>query len=117
MNPSPALPRLAPIDRSQFITRTVDVERLIDEDHSARSIWEVVGRLDLSLYHPEIAAVEGHVGRDHTAPRLLISLWLYAYSETASVQLRHSRFPFSKLSLRRKVSRRSGHWYYGEIAV
>jgi len=25
------------------------VELLIDEDHSARSIWELVGRLDLSL--------------------------------------------------------------------
>ena len=84
MNPPPALPRLAPIDRSQLILRTVDVERLIDEDHSARSIWEVVGRLDLGLYHGEIAAVEGHPGRDHTAPRLLISLWLYAYSRGIS---------------------------------
>jgi transposase len=64
--------------------RTVDVERLIDDDHSARSIWEVVGRMDLSLYLGEIAAVEGHAGRDHTAPRLLISLWLYAYSRGIS---------------------------------
>jgi transposase len=84
VNPSPPLPRLASIDRSQLILRTVDVERLIDEDHSARSIWELVGRLDLSLYHAEIAAVEGRAGRDHTAPRLLISLWLYAYSRGIS---------------------------------
>jgi transposase len=84
VNPSPAFPRLAPIDRSQLVLRTVDVERLIDEDHSARLIWEVVGRLDLSLYHDEIAAVEGRAGRDHTAPRLLISLWLYAYSRGIS---------------------------------
>ena len=75
MNPSPALPRLASIDRSQLILRTVDVEKLIDEDHSARSIWELVGRMDLSLYHAEIAAVEGSAGRDHTSPQLLISLW------------------------------------------
>jgi transposase len=84
VNPSPALPRLAPIDRSQLVLRTVDVERLIDDDHSARSIWELVGRLNLSLYHAEIAAVEGRAGRDHTAPRLLISIWLYGYSRGIS---------------------------------
>jgi transposase len=62
----------------------VDVERLIDDDHSARSIWETIGRLDLSLYIAKIAAVEGRAGRDHTAPQLLISLWLYAYSRGIS---------------------------------
>jgi transposase len=75
---------LASIDRSQLILRTVDVERLIDDDHSARSIWELVGRLDLSLYLAEIAAVEGHAGRNHTAPQLLISIWLYGYSRGIS---------------------------------
>jgi hypothetical protein len=45
VNPSPALPRLASIDRSQLILRTVDVEKLIDEDHSTCSIWEVVGQI------------------------------------------------------------------------
>jgi transposase len=66
------------------VLRTVDVERLVDEDHSARSIWELVGRLDLSLYHAQIEAVEGRAGRDHTDPQLLISLWLYAYSRGIS---------------------------------
>ncbi len=47
-------------------------------------IWELVGRLDLTLYYAEIAAVEGHAGRDHTDPQLLISLWLYAYSRGIS---------------------------------
>jgi len=78
------VPRLAPIDRSQLLLRPVDVERLIDEDHSARSIWQLIGRLDLSLYYAEIAAVEGSAGRDHTSPQLLISLWLYAYSRGIS---------------------------------
>jgi transposase len=81
---SPPLPRLASIDRSQLILRTVDVERLIEEDHSARSIWQLIGGLDLSLYHAEISAVAGSAGRDHTAPQLLISLWLYAYSQGIS---------------------------------
>ena len=65
------------MDRRQMLLRTVDVERLIDGDHSARCIWELVGRLDLSLYHAQIGSVEGHAGRDHTDPQLLISLWLY----------------------------------------
>ena len=54
---------------------------MIDEDHSARSIWQLVARLDLSLYHAEIAVLKGRAGRDHAAPQLLISLWLYAYSQ------------------------------------
>jgi transposase len=82
--PAPPLPRLASIDRSQLLLHTLDVERLIDEDHSARSIWHLVGRMNLSLYHAKIAAREGHAGRDHTAPQLLISLWLYAYSQGIS---------------------------------
>jgi transposase len=77
-------PRLASIDRSQLILHSVDVENLIEQDHSARAIWELIGRLDLSLYYAEIAAVEGEPGRDHTAPQLLISLWLSAYSRGIS---------------------------------
>ncbi len=32
---------------------------MIDDDHSARSIWETIGVLDLSLYDAKIAAVVG----------------------------------------------------------
>jgi transposase len=78
------LPRLAAVDRRQLVWRTVDVELLIDEDHSARAIWELVGRLDLSLYYAQIASVQGRAGREHTDPQLLISLWLYAYSRGVS---------------------------------
>ena len=84
MDKTQSLPRLASIDRSQLILHSVDVENLIEQDHSARAIWELIGRLDLSLYYAEIAAVEGEPGRDHTAPQLLISLWLYAYSRGIS---------------------------------
>jgi transposase len=84
VNISPFPPRLASVDRSQLLLHSIDVERLIDEDHCARAIWELIGRLDLSRYNAEIAAVEGHAGRDHTAPQLLISLWLYAYSQGVS---------------------------------
>jgi transposase len=44
----------------------------------------LIGRLELSLYHAQIAAVEGRAGREHTDPQLLISLWIYAYSRGVS---------------------------------
>ena len=67
-----------------MVLRAIEVERLIEEDHPARAIWELVGRLDLSRYYAAIAAVEGRAGRDHTDPQVLISLWLYAYSRGIS---------------------------------
>ncbi len=79
-----ALPRLNAINRQQLVLRTLDVEKLIDDDNSARLIWELVGRLNLSLYHSQIAAVQGEPGRDHTDPQLLISFWIYAYSRGIS---------------------------------
>ena len=77
-------PRLVAVDRRQMVLRAIEVELLIEEDHSARSIWELVGRLDLSRYYAEIGAVEGRAGREHTDPQVLISLWLYAYSRGIS---------------------------------
>lgn len=76
--------RLAALNRSQLVLRSCDIESLIEADHSARSIWELMGRLDLSLYHAGIASVEGRAGREHTDPQLLISLWIYAYSRGIS---------------------------------
>jgi transposase len=73
--------RYEAINREQLCWRVVDVERLIGEEHGARAIWEFVGRLDLSGYSEEVRAVEGKAGRPGWEPRLLISLWVYAYSE------------------------------------
>src|SRR5438445_2504641 len=84
MSDATAVPRLVAIDRRQMLLRTVDVEKLVDDDHCVRSIWQLVGRLDLRCYHQQIAAVEGSAGREHTDPQLLISLWLYAYSRGIS---------------------------------
>jgi len=60
------------------------VERLIGEDHPARAIWELVGKLDLSSFRQTISAVEGVAGRPALDPHLLISVWIYAYSEGVS---------------------------------
>jgi transposase len=76
-----AKPRYEEIDREQLCWRVIDVERLVGEEHAARAVWEFVGQLDLSGYREEVRAVEGKAGRPGWEPRLLISLWIYAYSE------------------------------------
>lgn len=76
--------RLKAVNRQQMILRAVDVEKLIEPDHAARAIWELVGRLDLSGFKAEIESVEGEAGRPAYDPQLLISLWIYAYSEGVS---------------------------------
>jgi transposase len=78
---APGAPRLERVNRQQRVWRSIDVEQLIAEDHPARAIWELVGRLDLSASHQAIGALEGVAGRPALDPQLLISLWIYAYSE------------------------------------
>jgi transposase len=76
--------RFIEIDRRQMILRPTDVEALIPEEHPARSIWELVGRLDLRRFEEDARAVEGRAGRNAWPPRLLISIWIYAYSRGIS---------------------------------
>jgi transposase len=71
---------LRTINRDQMVFRTVDVERLIEEDHPARLIWEAVGRLDLGPFYEVIGSNTSQGGRPTYAPQLLISVWAYAYS-------------------------------------
>jgi transposase len=76
--------RLRVVNRQQMLLRAVDVEKLIEPDHLARAIWELVGRLDLGGFRVGIEVVEGEPGRPAYDPQLLISLWIYAYSEGVS---------------------------------
>src|SRR6266446_5571940 len=62
----------------------MDVERLIELEHAARAIWELVGRMKLDGFYAPIEAVEGSAGRTPWDPRLLVSLWIYAYSRGTS---------------------------------
>jgi transposase len=80
----PARARVKPVDRSQLSWQMLDVERLIEPDHPARAIWELVGRLKLEGFYAGIEAVEGAAGRTPWDPRLLVSLWIYAYSRGIS---------------------------------
>jgi transposase len=68
-------PLIRPINRQQLSWRAVDV------DHRARAIWTLVGRLNLKRFYETIESSSEEGGRPAIDPQLLISLWVYAYSE------------------------------------
>jgi transposase len=80
-NSSSKQPLIRYVNRQQMSWRAVDVERLIGGDHPARAIWALVGRLDLSRFYEGIASSAEEGGRPAFDPHLLISLWVYAYSQ------------------------------------
>jgi len=71
-------PRLRVPLRDQIEIRWASLDQLLEADHQARLVWQAVAALPLEGWLSEIKAVEGHVGRDATDPRLLVALWVYA---------------------------------------
>ena len=80
-NSSSKQPLIRQVNRQQMSWRAVDVDRLIDEDHPARAIWALVGQLNLSAFYQAIESSAEEGGRPAFDPQLLISLWVYAYSQ------------------------------------
>ncbi len=78
--PGPVPVRVKSVERSQVVFSQVEVDRLVEEDHPARAIWELTGRLDLQRFYAPIEAVQGTAGRTPWDPRVLVSLWIYAFS-------------------------------------
>ncbi len=76
--------RCKAVERNQLLLRPVDVERLVGEEHAVRAIWELVQKLDLKPFYAEIGALEGEAGRPVWDPKVLISLWIYAYKDGVS---------------------------------
>src|SRR5450432_1047238 len=73
--------KLKSANRQQTTFAVIYVEELISADHKARAIWELVGRMDLSRFTEPLRTTVGSAGRPAWDPRLLVSLWVYAYSE------------------------------------
>jgi transposase len=71
-------PRLRVPIRDQIEMQWASLDQLLDPDHPVRIVWAAVCKLDLSSWLRDIKAVERHVGRDATDPRLLLSLWVHA---------------------------------------
>lgn len=74
-------PLIRYVNRQQMSWRAVDVEKLVSDDHPARAIWTLIGRLDLSPFYQAIESSVEEGGRPAFDPQLLISLWVYAYSQ------------------------------------
>jgi transposase len=73
-----AVPRFNAPQRHQLAMQYESLDQRLDIDHPARVVWKLVERLDLSSLYERIRAVEGHVGRNASDPRVLFALWLYA---------------------------------------
>jgi transposase len=74
-------PRLREPVRDQPELRCVDIESLVGEDHPARLFWAYAEQVDLRELEDAIKAREGHPGHPTITPRLMLALWLYAYSQ------------------------------------
>ena len=76
--PGRGIPRLRVPQRDQVEFSWSSLDDRLDPDSQARVVWTLVCRLDLDAWLADIKAVEGHVGRDATDPRLLVALWVFA---------------------------------------
>lgn len=72
------VPRLRKPHRTQVEMRCASLDQLLEWNHPARTVWDVVCGVDLGRWLARVKAVEGHVGRDGTDPRVLLALWVYA---------------------------------------
>lgn len=76
-----AKPRLNSPQRNQIEFVNMCIDDLIPEDHQARSIWNYVKQMDLSLITNKIQSTSATPGRPATDPQILLSLWIYAMAE------------------------------------
>ena len=81
---SAAKAKLRTVNRDQSMLAQIWVDELIGPDHKTRAIWELTGRMDLSRFAEPLRTTQGCAGRPAWAPGLLVSLWIYAYSEGIS---------------------------------
>lgn len=77
----PAVARLKKANRAQLVISLLDLERLIPADHLARAIDSLVQKLPDADFLEKNKSVAGHAGRPRTDPRLLVAIWVYAYSQ------------------------------------
>ena len=68
------------LDRSQTRWAEFDLEALIDEQHPARTIWELSEKFDLKRFEEGVKTIEGEAGRPCWPARLLVSVWVYSYT-------------------------------------
>ena len=72
------VPRIRTADRTREMIRPQCIDKLIDEGHRARVVWDFVEGLDLSDLYATVKSVEEHAGRPAIDAKILFAVWLYA---------------------------------------
>jgi transposase len=78
VEPGRGTPRLRVPCRDQVEIDWLSLDERLDPDSPARVVWTLVCRLDLDAWLRDVKAIEHHVGRNATDPRLLVALWVFA---------------------------------------
>lgn len=71
-------PRVLSPDRRQHVMEDGCLDQQLVADHRVRLVWAFVEALDVAALEAGIRSLPGHAGAPAIAPRLLLSLWLYA---------------------------------------
>lgn len=73
-------PRLRLAIRNQMEIKQSCLDLELDSNHRARLVWDYVSQLDLSKILNKIKSLENIPGASTTDPRIMFSLWLYAFT-------------------------------------
>lgn len=76
--------KMRPIERKQYFMETVNLEDMAAEDAAVRAIWAFVEKLNLSSYYNKIRSKVDEAGSPAYNPKLLLAMWIYAYSQGIS---------------------------------
>jgi transposase len=68
-------------NREQLRFQSLDLESLIPENHPVKFFWKVCEELDLTNLYADYKITEDSEGRPANDPRVLLCLWIYAYSQ------------------------------------
>lgn len=76
--------RMRPVERNQYFMETVNLENMVAKDDVVRAIWAFVERLDLTAYYNRIKSKANAAGSPAYNPKVLLAMWIYAYSQGIS---------------------------------
>jgi transposase len=100
--------RIEEPERRQGAMQFETPDDLLPADHQARTLWNVLGTLDLTAFGAKSLSIEGKAGRSLKSPRMLLTLWLYAISRGVGSAREIARRIRSDLAFR---------WIVGDVEV
>ena len=101
-------PRIEEPDRAQGEMRFEYLEDALEPSHTARVIWDVLGKMDLAAFSRGCESVQGSAGRSLKSPQMLLTLWLYALSQAVGSAREIARLVQSDVAYR---------WIVGEVRI